>query len=147
MLASATLTTVLSRKVRKSRVHSTASATGRRRQAAPCGAAGMATASATGLAPARGGDEVALAGIGEVREGAERARGNLAAPADVDGGPLEALSERLAAEQDGVRHGRMVRRLQGDRADGRRCLEHKRAERRLGLRGHEGGELLAVLKQ
>src|ERR1700751_3237973 len=54
MLASATLTTVLSRKVRNKIVHRQARASGRRRAVSPPGTA-CVSASATPLAPAGGG--------------------------------------------------------------------------------------------
>src|SRR6516162_10172776 len=65
MLASATLTTVLSRKVRNSSVHKEARARGRRREVT-MPAAACASASATPLAPADGGQLGASPGVLQV---------------------------------------------------------------------------------
>src|SRR5437588_4099742 len=83
MLASATLTTVLSRKVRNSSVHRQARARGRRREvslpAAPC-----ATAPATPLAPASGGQLGTPLGVLQVGQPAEACDGYLPRAVQVD---------------------------------------------------------------
>src|SRR6201992_2387879 len=70
ILASATLTTVLSRKVRNKIVHREARASGRRREVPRLGG-GRASASATALAPAGGGQLGAPLGELQVGQPAE----------------------------------------------------------------------------
>src|SRR5579862_7600237 len=83
MLASATLTTVLSRKVRNKMVHREARASGRRREV-PMPAAGRASASATPLAPAGGGQLGTALGVLQVGQPAEARDGHLPHAVQVD---------------------------------------------------------------
>src|SRR5215469_11261440 len=85
MLASATLTTVLSRKVRNSSVHKVASASGRRRQRAPATRAGTATAPVILTAAGRG-EPMELLAVGLAQQAAEAARGDQPPAVDVDRG-------------------------------------------------------------
>src|SRR5260370_24545481 len=83
MLASATLTTVLSRKVRNKIVHRQARARGRRRGAS-MPTAGCASVSATALAPADGGQLGAPLGVLQVGQPAEAPDRHLPDAAQVD---------------------------------------------------------------
>src|ERR1700733_13263187 len=100
MLASATLTTVLSRKVRNRIVHREARARGRRRAVS----APAASASATSLVPAGGGQFGAPLGVLEVGQPAEARDGHLPDAVQVDRGADLVLQQRRAEEQDLVVH-------------------------------------------
>src|SRR5437879_1845233 len=95
MLASATLTTVLSRKVRNSSVHRQARARGRRREvslpAAPC-----ASVSVTSLAPADSGQLGASLGVLQIGQAAEACDGYLPDAVQVDRGAHLVLQQRRA---------------------------------------------------
>src|SRR5882757_1438884 len=83
MLASATLTTVLSRKVRNSSVHRETRASGRRREAVPSVTARVSP-SATPLAPAGSGQLGAPLRVLQVGQPAEARDGHLPDAAQVD---------------------------------------------------------------
>src|SRR5436190_17262070 len=103
MLASATLTTVLSRKVRNKIVHREASARGRRREVSPPAAAG-ASASVTSLVPAGSGQLGAPLGVLQVGQPAEARDGYLPDAVQVDRGAHLVLQQRRAEQQDLVMH-------------------------------------------
>src|SRR3984893_6237262 len=103
ILASATLTTVLSRNVRNSSVHRQARARGRRR-AVSLPAAPDASASATPLAPAGGGQLGAPLGVLQVGQPAEARDGYLPDAVQVDRGAHLVLQHRRAEQQDLVVH-------------------------------------------
>src|SRR5262249_60955349 len=111
MLASATLTTVLSRKVRNSTVHRQARASGRRRGASMPGLA-CASVSATVLAPADSGQLGAPLGVLQVGQPAEARDGYLPGAVQVDRGAYLVLQQRRAEQQDLVGH-RGLRRRRG----------------------------------
>src|SRR5215471_14529581 len=133
MLASATATIVLSRKVRNSTVHSAASATGRPRQPTSDMLEGTASASAIGLSPARRRDHMALLSVSHAKQTAERCHGNLPMSADVHGGTLKILLQWPAAEQDREDHVSLPRRMERHPADRRRRLKDQAADSGLGL--------------
>src|SRR5215472_5197139 len=103
MLASATLTTVLSRKVRNSSVHREARARGRRREVTVPGAA-CASASATSLAPADSGQLGARPGELQVGQPAEACDADLPDAVVVDSDAHLLLQQRRAEQQDLVVH-------------------------------------------
>src|SRR5690349_11035926 len=103
MLASATLTTVLSRKVRNSTVHRQARARGRRRGVS-MPALACASVSATPLAPADSGQLGAPLGVLQVGKPAEARDGYLPDAVQVDGGADLVLQQRRAEQQDLVVH-------------------------------------------
>src|SRR5579859_2083368 len=103
MLASATLTTVLSRKVRNSTVHREARARGRRRGAS-MPARECASVSATPLAPADSWQLGAPLGILQVGQPAEARDGHLPDAIQVDRGAYLVLQQRRAEQQDLVMH-------------------------------------------
>src|SRR5690348_9119409 len=103
MLASATLTTVLSRKVRNSTVHREARARGRRREVSMPAWAG-ASASVIPLAPAGGGQLGAPLGVFQVGQPAEACDGYLPDAVQVDRGAHLVLQQRRAEQQDLVVH-------------------------------------------
>src|SRR3984893_13894739 len=103
MLASATLTTVLSRKVRNSTVHRQAGARGRRREVSVPTSA-CASASAIPLAPASGGQLGAPLGVLQVGQPAEARDGHLPNAVQVDRGAHLVLQQRRAEQQDLVVH-------------------------------------------
>src|SRR5579859_1837973 len=103
MLASATLTTVLSRKVRNRIVHREARARGRRRGASIPTAA-CASVSATALAPADGGQLGTPLGEVQVGQPAEARDGHLPDAVQVDGLAHLVLQQRRAEQQDVVVH-------------------------------------------
>src|SRR6266481_2407069 len=99
MLASATLTTVLSRKVRNSTVHRQARARGRRRGVSMPVAA-CASVSATSLAPADSGQFGAPLGILQIGQPTEACDGYLPDAVQVDRGAHLVLQQRRAEQQD-----------------------------------------------
>src|SRR5580704_2273915 len=103
MLASATLTTVLSRKVRNSNVHSEARARGRRRGVSMPTAA-CASVSATLLAPADSGQLRAPLGVLQVGQPAEAGDGYLPDAIQVDRRAHLVLQQRRAKQQDLIVH-------------------------------------------
>src|SRR5205807_1364188 len=109
MLASATLTTVLSRKVRNSTVHRQARARGRRREVS-VPASACASASAIPLAPADGGQLRAPLGVLQVGQSAEARDGYLPDTVLVNRGPHLVLQKRRAEQQDLVVHRGLGRR-------------------------------------
>src|SRR5215469_6767393 len=109
MLASATLTTVLSRKVRNSNVHREASARGRRRDLMMTAAAG-ASASATLLAPADSGRLGPRIRRRQACQPAEALDAHLPDAVEVDSGAHLFLQERRAEQQDLVVHCGLRRR-------------------------------------
>src|SRR5215469_11144506 len=104
ILASATLTTVLSRKVRNSTVHSEARARGRRREVSVATLA-CASASVIPLAPAGGGQLGAPLGVLQVGQPAEACDGYLPDAVLVNRGADLVLQLRRAEQQDLVMHG------------------------------------------
>src|SRR5215470_1875458 len=103
MLASATLTTVLSRKVRNSSVHKEARARGRRREAT-MPAAACASASATSLPPADSGQLGARRGVLQVGQPAEARDADLPDAAGVDSDAHLLFQQRRAEQQHLVVH-------------------------------------------
>src|SRR5260221_1336241 len=103
MPASATLTTVLSRKVRNSSVHRVARARGRRREVSTPTAA-SASASATPLAPADSGQLGARLGVLQVGQPAEACDAYLPDAVQVDREAHLLLQQRRAEQQDLVVH-------------------------------------------
>src|SRR5690348_2983288 len=103
MLASATLTTVLSRKVRNSTVHREARARGRRREVTMPTLA-CASASVIRLAPAGSGQLGAPLGVLQVGQPAEARDGYLPGAVQVDRGAHLVLQQRRAEQQDLVVH-------------------------------------------
>src|SRR5215472_2846534 len=103
MLASATLTTVLSRKVRNKIVHREPRARGRRRKLTGPTAAG-ASASATRLAPADGGQLGARLRDRQFCQPAEAQDAYLPDSVDVDRGAHLILQQRRAEQQNLVVH-------------------------------------------
>src|SRR5215468_9315621 len=101
MLASATLTTVLSRKVRNSTVHREARAKGRRREVSMPTLA-CASASVISLAPAGRGQLGAPLGVLQVGEPAEAGDGDLPDAVQVDRCADLVLQQRRAEQQDVV---------------------------------------------
>src|SRR5215469_3295393 len=99
MLASATLTTVLSRKVRNSTVHREARARGRRREASEATLA-CVSASVILLAPARSGQLGAPLGVLQVGQVAEARDGYLPRAVLIDRGAHLVLQQRRAKQQD-----------------------------------------------
>src|SRR5690349_22426659 len=99
MLASATLTTVLSRKVRNRIVHREARARGRRRAVSPSVMARV-SASATPLAPANGGQLGAPLRVLQVGQPAEARDGHLPRAVQVDGVAHLVLQQRRAEQQE-----------------------------------------------
>src|SRR6476646_3437357 len=98
MLASATLTTVLSRKVRNSTVHREARARGRRREVSTPTLA-CASASVISLAPAGSGQLGAPLGVLQVGKPAEACDGHLPDAVQVDRGAHLILQQRRAEQQ------------------------------------------------
>src|SRR5260370_42143183 len=103
MLASATLTTVLSRKVRNSSVHRQARARGRRREASMPTAA-CASASATPLTPADSRQLGARPGVLQVGQPTEACDAYLPDAVQADSGAHLLLQQRRAEQQDLVAH-------------------------------------------
>src|SRR5580693_6859414 len=103
MLASATLTTVLSRKVRNSTVHRQARARGRRREMSVPTLA-CARASVIPLAPAGSRQLRAPLRVLQVGQPAEACDGYLPDAAQVDRGAHLVLQQRRAQQQDLVVH-------------------------------------------
>src|SRR6516164_8745227 len=103
MLASATLTTVLSRKVKNNNVHSEARASGRRRDVSPPAVA-CASASAIPLAPTDSGQLGTVLGVLQVGQPAEACDGYLPGAVQVDRGAHLVLQQRRAEQQDLVVH-------------------------------------------
>src|ERR1700749_2328719 len=146
MLASATLTTVLSRKVRNSTVHRQARARGRRRGASMPSLA-CASVSATALAPADSGQLGAPLGVLQVGQPAEARDGYLPDTVLVYRGPHLVLQQRRPEQQEVPVHGGLGRR--GDRHSRyRRGRPGRRLpERGLGLGLDKRGHLRPVLDQ
>src|SRR5215469_6155022 len=118
MLASATLTTVLSRKVKNSSVHSEARARGRRRELTMAAAAG-ARASATRLTAADGGQLGSRIRNRQLGQPAETRSTYLPDAAEVDRRAHLILEQRRAEQQDLVVHRGPRRRGNRHRTDGR----------------------------
>src|SRR5258708_21792864 len=108
MLARATLTTVLSRKVRNSTVHRQARARGRRRELS-LPLAPYASPSTTPLAPASGGQLGAPLGVLQVGQPAEARDGYLPRAVQVDRGTHLVLQQRRAEQQEVPVHGGLRR--------------------------------------
>src|SRR5579862_4141349 len=103
MLASATLTTVLSRKVRNSSVHRVVRARARRRESSVPTAA-SASVSATPLAPADSGQLGAPLGVLQIGQPTEARDGHLPDAVQVDRCAYLVLQQRGAEQQDLVVH-------------------------------------------
>src|SRR5260370_9484001 len=99
MLASAKLTTVLSRKVRNNTVHRQARARGRRREVSVPTLA-CASASVISLAPTGSRQLRAPLGVLQVGQPAEACDGYLPDAVQVDGGAYLVLQQRRAKQQD-----------------------------------------------
>src|SRR5579875_4024285 len=105
MLPRATLTMVLSRKVRNSRVHSAPRATGRVAEPAPGPALRDRRTEGSVVAAADRGERGSLAaGVFEDQEPAEAPEADLPGTALLDGRPMLAAEGRFAAHHDRIRH-------------------------------------------
>src|ERR1700750_440031 len=146
MLASATLTTVLSRKVRNSTVHRQARARGRGRGGG-MPSLSCASVSATALAPADSGQLGAPLGVLQVGQPAEARDGYLPDAVLVDRGADLALQQRRAEQQDLVVNAGLRRCRDRDQRDRRGRPRRGLAERGLGLGLADRGHLRPVLHQ
>src|SRR6059058_5920389 len=144
MLASATLTTVLSRKVRNSSVHRETRASGRRREVRRSVAAGV-SASVTLSVPAGSGQLGTALGVLQVGQPAEARDGHLPDAAQVDRRAYLVLQQRRVKQQKIPVHGGLRGRRDDHRADRRGRPRRGLPERRLGGGLDERGQLRTVL--
>src|SRR5580700_6287122 len=143
MLPRATLTMVLSRKVKNRTTHSTARAMGRPPCRTDAASPSEISTGLTTLASRRARCRHGLQTL-QTEQPAEAAHADLPCPVLVDGRPDLVRQRGRAADENVVLNGRVTRRNVADRDDLRRG---QRRQALMGLRRNDGLELRAVLKQ